>query len=254
MAADQESQTAQSTDTIVVWGNTNVGKTTLLATALYHESTKSSLNKYIDFRESMTRERGYPSVFSHHWGTISKSRPTQSTSGFVDCELVLENGQGVVTLIDGYGGRMLEDNTPHVRNRIIEARGVLFIVPWTREMEQDFDDFAAISKYWHSLDHSTQRVGIVFTKCEQYLDVKDPAWNFAPGWWRDRPLPMARELPMILESAGPAVWPTSVFGFDEIGQPNCILDEFGQLVPLHIKPRNVSQPLEWMLEGLTNAY
>ena len=90
-------------------------------------------------------------------------------------------------------------------------------------------------------------MGLAITKAEPRAERRRPALAGSAGWrehafWRDHA--------DLLEAFGDRVWPTSAFGFDLDGRPACVLDEFGEVMPCNVRPRNVEVPFRWFLKEL----
>jgi hypothetical protein len=234
---------AARTWTVLLWGDTQVGKTTLLTTALYARQ-EGRLADLVD------RTRSAPALASTllpHWRRLSRSLWTQPTAqDFIDIPLITNSGN-TLRLRDVRGGlsRQLED--PVVLRELTAAApdAYLFMLEWgTRDLNNQLLAVTA------SLDLCGDRPrGLVFTKCERAFDEGDRCWRGGPGWWRTHPalLPHAH----VLDGFGDAVWPCSAYGYHQrLGQPALLLGEFGQLMPFEIQPVGVNDPFDWVLDRL----
>lgn len=224
--------------TLLLWGDTQVGKTTLLTTAV---------GPCADCISAIDRGRSAKALASLYpeLRRLRTQRLTQATSSYhIDLELVLRDGKPA-RVRDVQGGITRSVHEDHVAERLSGASVVLFVMEWkARDVENQLN---AIRGGW---DYSQgARRGLVFTKCETYLDEDDEAWDARPGWWEeDEGLAPYYDL---IARFGPAVWPTSSFGFDkDTGYPAVILGEFGQPLPYRIRPLNVHRPFEWAFEQM----
>lgn len=229
--------------TVMLWGDTQVGKTTLLTTALYGPRA-GRLEAVVDRGRSAS---ALASTLLPHWRRLSRNLWIQPTSqDFIDIPLVTKSGNNL-RLRDVRGGL----------SRQLESPAVL------AELERDRPDAYLFLLEWDSRDLGNQMLavtgaldlcgdrprGLVFTKCERTLDEGDPCWRGEARWWRAQPAlaPHAH----VLESFGEAVWACSAYGYHAAtGQPAVLLGEFGQLMPYQIAPQGVSEPFDWLLDRL----
>jgi len=229
--------------TVQLWGDTQVGKTTLLTTALYGRPD-GRLADVVDRTRSAAALAG---TLMPHWRRLSRSQGVQPTrADFVDVALVTRSGNAL-TLRDVRGGltRRLED--PAVLGGLVEVApdAYVFLVEWgARDLTTQL---LAVSG---ALDLCGERPRtLAFTKCERALDEGDRRWRARPGWWRDEPALAAHE--PLLAGFGDGVWPCSAFGYDaRLGRPALVVGEFGQLLPRDIQPVGVNDPFDWVLDRL----
>ncbi len=224
--------------TLLLWGDTQVGKTTLLTT---------TFGPCADRITAVDRVKSAKAISALYPGLrrLRTQRLTQATSVYhIDVELVLGNGQ-LVRLRDVQGGITRLVNEDHVIERLKGASVVLFLMEWkARDIENQIN---AVRGAWeHSMN--AQR-GLVFTKCETDLDLDDEAWNGRRDWWQiDEGLAPYRD---VVGRFGTAIWPTSSFGFDnDTGYPAVVLGEFGQPLPYRIQPFKVHRPFEWAFQQM----
>jgi GTPase SAR1 family protein len=226
--------------TILLWGSTNVGKTSLLTLAL----KSSEVSK---LKLDLQRSAGALRALNWRYDRLRTQLPMEPTSeGYVDLELTAGDG-GRFRICDVRGGITHHVDTDAV-DRIQSAAVVLFFVAWgTRDIEKQLRAVRAGAAL--CLDKPR---GLVFTKCETKLDEHDPCWAAPAGWWQCDPelVPYAD----VLSGFGDSIWPTSCFGYHEVtGYPAVILGEFGQPMPWQIHPRQVHRPFEWALREIAAA-
>ena len=229
--------------TVLLWGDTQVGKTTLVTTALYARQ-EGRLADLVDRGRSAA---ALTSTLLPHWRRLSKCLWVQPTGqDFIDIPLVTKSGNAL-RLRDVRGGLSRQLEEPAVLGELTARPpdAYLFLVEWgTRDLN---NQMLAVSG---ALDVCGDRPrGLVFTKCERTFAEGDRAWRGATGWWRGEPGLAAYE--PLLASFGDAVWPCSAYGYHaRLGQPALLLGEFGQLMPYEIQPVGVNDPFDWVLDQL----
>lgn len=229
--------------TVMLWGDTQVGKTTMLTTALYGNQV-GRLGAVVDRSRSGTV---LATTLLPHWRRLSRCLWLQPTSqDFIDIPLVTKSGNSL-RLRDVRGGlsRQLEDPAVLAELAASAPDAYIFMLEWeTRDLN---NQMLAVTG---ALDLCGERPrGLVFTKCERSLDEGDSCWRGQPGWWREHPGLLSHA--HVLESFGDAVWPCSAYGYHgRLGQPAVLLGEFGQLMPYQIQPVGVNDPFDWALDRL----
>lgn len=224
---------------ILIWGPTQVGKTALLATALYGGDPALASVVRADEGTSLNREL---------FDVIRRLKNNQwvPPTG-ADSTVILLPGVdgGAVELVDVRGGLTLEIQGPSARDLVRSAHAMLFLVEY---MGQDTgNQMAAIEAA--VLEMGDKPVALALTKCERWLLKEDDIWNCPEGWLEQTPLWATHH--GTLRRFGGKAWPTSAFGYEEsTGLPAVILGEMGQLLPFRINPRNVAQPLASLLRTL----
>lgn len=221
--------------TILLWGDTQVGKTTLLACAFYHGRRFPQ----IAWRESAD---SINMILGEHWQRLKDNRWVLATAEKrVDLLLTL-NGGGWLQISDVQGG--LTGRLGQIPQQLKSADAVLFFVDWTAsEMGRQM---AAIETAWNFvMDLPT---GLVFTRCERGFAADDPAWKADRHWWRTGRWAAHNR---VIERFGDSVWPTSAYGYaGDTRLPAMVLGEFGELLPYRITPKRVQEPFEWIFKQL----
>lgn len=226
---------SSSTSTILIWGDTQVGKSTLLTTALMaDDSGLTGIDRAQSARAiATTVVPQYQRLSACHWVSPTVRQP-------IDIDLVTTAGTPI-RLRDVPGSLTRDIHLPDVQQRLMESSAVLYLVEWNA---QDLNrQMAAIRSTWRLLDGKPQALAI--TKCERGLTMEDEAWQCAPGWWR-----RGRWLNHgdLLEQFGSAVFPTTAYGYHfDTGLPALIIGEYGQLLPFGFRPRGVGEPLQNLL-------
>ena len=166
---------AERSWSVLLWGDTQVGKTTLLTTALYARQ-EGRLAGLVDRSRSAAALAG---TLLPHWRRISRGLWVQPTSqDFIDVPLFTRSGN-VLRLRDVRGGLSRQVEEPAVLRELSASApdAYLFLVEWgSRDLN---NHMLAVTG---ALDLCADRPrGLVFTKCERALDEGDPCWRGAPG-------------------------------------------------------------------------
>jgi len=222
---------------LLLWGETQVGKTTLLATGLLAEPDRlPSINW------SASSAAVQENLLAR-WNRLKRNRLVDATVAPASFTLELRNGN-TLGIRDIRGSMSREPAKEDYFARPGMAQGVLFVTEW---------EGADIAAHMVAIEAALpfcqeQCTGLAITKCERGLDTDDPHWHNPLGWWREHECwqPHAS----LLERFGERVWATTAYGFDVDGRPNCLLGEFGQILPYQIRPRNVWAPFGWFFKEL----
>lgn len=224
---------------ILIWGHTQVGKTTLLSTAFYDNPSRIQV---IDRRAS---GRAMSQTLLPTWERLRVGELTVPTAAeFLDLSLQTHNGEQV-SIRDVKGHITSQMHRDDVSQHVGNANAVIFVVEWgARELQRQMN---AIDGAWPLC--SQLPTALLLTKCELSLSIDDPAWERKPGWWEDRRV--WRHYKETLSRFGDSVWPCSAYGYNKnSGRPAVILGEFGQVFPYMIKPQGVAEPFEYILRQL----
>jgi hypothetical protein len=229
---------------LLLWGAKGVGKTTLLAAGLPGHRRSGLLPEVLwdaPSDDDPTRPDEQRVSVLLHWDALHRNQVLPATAEVTDLILPLVNGNRLIVRDIRGGDVRNPQNEPLLR---APNTGVLFIVEWPE---------AHIGEHLNAVRLAlelcpAQTLGLALTKCERGLDADDPHWLGPLGWWREHPGWRAHE--DVLKRFGDRVWPTSAYGFDGDGRPACLLDEFGQVVPYNIRPRNAVVPFRWFFKEL----
>lgn len=218
---------------LLLWGDTQVGKTTLIVTAL-----GPSVDT-IGVIDRLKSAKATGALFADLQRLRTQRLTGGTTQSHVDVDLWLSDGR-CVRVRDIRGGLTRVVDKDHVIERLTGASVVLFVVEWkARDVENQFN---AIRGAWDHLLGA--KCGLVFTKCETDFKKEDRAWKGENGWWKE--FGWLGAYHEVVSRFGEAVWPTSSVGYDlRTGYPAVILGEFGQLLPYHVCPLNVHAPFDW---------
>jgi len=223
---------------LLLWGDTQVGKTTLVAAALKGRQRELPMVDFVNSPDVDT-------VLGYQWSRLQRNllvMPTKHDK-HLDVLLTLRDG-GSLEVRDIPGALTAEVHKPEVRELVLRADAILLVAEWqARNLEGQMN---AIGISWAILQE--RLTGLAFTKCERRLDAGDPEWRGEPGWWKSGGFRVKHE--QLLEEFGEAVWPTSAYGYDADSRPNCLLGEFGQVIPFNVSPKNVAAPFQWFLKRL----
>lgn len=225
---------------LLLWGYTSVGKTALLATALY--SNNRSLLP-IDWSNADATPNSHLRALQEHWNRLSRNQMTDGTFERYAFTLALQN-QNVLKIHDVRGGGAVDPFLDEFFQGADEHKGVLFVIGW--DGRDIGSQILAINNGLVRCDKF--KIGLAITKCESALQRDDPAWTGVPGWWRQHACWLKYE--ETLNRFGGQIWATSAFGYDADGRPACILGEYGQVMPFNIRPQNVAVPFASFLKVL----
>ena len=228
-----------TTKRLVLWGDTQVGKTAFLATSLSHARERFPEIDWGRSADSLAEN------ITPHWQRLSRNLWIESTSAIKEIQLSLTTGHQLI-FVDVKGGAVRQESNADARQQLKDANAVLFLVEWNgQNMPRHF---LAIDTAWPEVAQLTK--GLVFTKCERNFQYEDPAWEAKPGWWSASDVihPYAHILRRFPEDA---IWPVSAYGYNtRTLRPAVILGEFGQMMPYQVNPRKVAEPLRWILDRL----
>jgi hypothetical protein len=227
---------------LLLWGESASGKSTLLVAGL--NAIPPDVVP-IDWRGPGANDRAW--VLSE-WRRVAKGYPITQTSD--------EGSQLDLPLLDGRGRLLVKDiagtnatKTDLALKLIPEAEpvAVVFVCRWPALTDdQTQNDVGAIRVTLPVCARA--KIGLALTKCDRGLEADDPHWRAPPGWWAEHDC--WRPYNEVLRRFGGAVWPTTAYGHDEEGRPACVLDEFGELMPYNIHPRNTEVPFRWAFQEL----
>lgn len=232
--------------TIQIWGETQVGKTTLLSAALF--------SRPLDLPQiDRQRSSDILSNLEHHWQLLKNNQLAPGTPTEIETELHLKpNPAGLESIIlrDMKGGDVRALSQTRIQDLLHSADGILVLLAWD---DQDFErQKNALESVLVHYQHKP--IFLCLTKAEQALHpTRDKAaWNAEPGWWkRYRPWMYHQALFELLDQS--AICPSSAYGYDAFHptRPACLLGEYGNWIPYHIQPMNVTQALSWFIESWT---
>lgn len=225
--------------TLLLWGDTQSGKTTLLTAAL-----SSREDRPVGVSRQEARGEVLRALFDK-WTLLRRGRYVPATSdALVDLVIPLDRPDCSVRVRDVRGGLVLEAGQDSVRDAILSADGCLFVLEWSgRDLGRQR---LAIEGALPLLREKP--CGVVFTKCELALPYHDDSWlRLRRDWWKSGPWGGVD----VIERFGDAVWPASAYGFEPTTlRPALVLSEFGRVLPFSVNPRGVWEPFEWMFERL----
>jgi hypothetical protein len=246
--------------TVQMWGHPAAGKTSLVTALAY-----SGQHGLTGIQPTLNDKTSYPEmleVILPNIQRIANGRPLEPTRPRVSLEevqrslygfllptgghLEVQDVAGELTRAQAQGGKAAID----LEVDLIGAADALLFVIEPRLATLD-DQFATVDRAllsWTRAGKSRARTYIAFTKCEQHLRDGHEAWRAAPGWWRaaggqfDAIVPNRTDWLARFEGR---IWPTSMFGFTDRGEPGLSLSKHG--VPVAVPPirsLNVSQLFE----------
>lgn len=226
--------------TILMWGGTQSGKSSLIAAALFDtESELPSLDR------AKTGAAANAARLHEHWRDLREGRPLKPTVKD-NIDIMLHRLAGApAQLRDVRGGRIDEEYDALTEQTLQSAAAVLFILDF--EARDPVRQRRTIDGYWNVCGDRPK--ALVFTKCELHFDYEHKAWKAERGWWQD--FQELRMLGSSIERFGDAVFPTSVYGYHRGSwAPALTLGEFGEIRPFDIRPQGVARPFVWALEQM----
>lgn len=236
------------TRTLLLWGNRAVGKTSVLAAGLLHDPTRFGPPfPAIDWPASaQSLKESVEAEYARLRSNVLVV-PTTDRQG-IRTELTFRGGRRLVVQ-DVRGGLTQEPPGEEASGFLAAASAVLFVLEWASP-DQSRQLLAVEQALFRAAPG--RPAGLAFTKCERDLDPGDPAWDVEPAtgapadprWWAGRQA-VTRDAARVLDRLAGPVWPTSVYGYNQDDRPACLLDEFGELIPFGIQPRNVADVLGW---------
>jgi hypothetical protein len=223
--------------TLMLWGETQAGKTTLLTTAIM--STQSIRHLTMIDRARSTDEMIRAGLTTRH-RRLSEGRTIDSTSEKMEFSLTLSDD----TRLQIRDIKGADTREPHLmREWLPTANAILCVIECCGPNLGI--QMAAIDALLPLVANTNVKIGLAITKCEQVLSRFDPVWKSWPaGWEKSALYPIWEPWKSQLSAFGDAVWATSAFGYDE-DRPACVLSEYGVMLPYRIQPLNVYKPLLW---------
>lgn len=225
---------------IVLWGGTQVGKTTVLATYLCHRpppwldtaapETRATLRHFAVIWNALRRNELRP-------GTIRE-----------EYYLVRRKDGRLIRFRDMKGGNTGDTSKNEADFEALrKANALILFIQWPKHGSTL--DVIAVENALLFASHCPRVMAI--TKVEGFL-TPEKLTLFSLS-----PVQVAREMGLsldfveLLQHIPPSdIVPLSVYGYSEDDYPAHYRDEFGRFVPWYIKPRNVALPFERVLEEL----
>lgn len=230
---------------ILLWGDTQTGKTSLVASAFHAEAGRPHGIDHIRSEAEVQR------VLWQNWESLRLGRHVGATAFdtppiHIHVNLVDDRGERVV-IEDIPGGMVRDIPKEDVQQRLASADAYLVFVEWeSRHCARQFNAVLGAREILRGKPSA-----LVFTKCDRRLSFDDPLWRRRGPWWQD--VPWLRD-PVIQQAIDPfdgSVWLSSAVGYhDHSGEPAVLLGEFGDLIPWNVHPRGVVEPFEYLLTTL----
>jgi hypothetical protein len=220
---------------IVMWGASQVGKTTALA---------AYVCKYRpDWIDDDDQSRNTKQDLLAVWNVLEANRLALATARVAYYPLKHAKSDRIIRFRDMLGGHA-RDLVREELDTLANADAVMLFVAWPGE--RDVDQLIAAG---NALAMAPRRkVALVVTKCETHLRPDELAGLTGSDTQRASRL---RGLPYrfqeLLAAVGEAWFPVSVFGYRDDAQPAHYRDEFGRIVPWGINPVNVNLPFDHII-------
>ncbi len=256
---------SESIPRLQLWGDTAVGKTMLLAAAFGDPIARMTAFPNIDF--------GHPetdlSTFEKYYRLMRRGAHLGGTSHTSDLDQLMlrvaAKDTGKVIGVRDIQGRMWEEFDQKERNKLAsDTMATLFVVAW--DATQIERRLAAVSTLLQNLPDqvSANRVGLVFTQFDRAKIQTSSNRSLsellnAEAWKNKEPVVQSlntylRTYPSFFEQwFGTRIWLTSAWGYGGSGEKYSasVLTEFGDCLPCHIQPRNVTEPFSAMFTALS---
>jgi hypothetical protein len=234
--------------TVVMWGASQVGKTTALATYVC-ERTPSWLR--LDEEVTLTTV----ATLADTWNLLRQNRLPPGT-GITQKFDFRDSADRLIRFRDMKGGDAMALEKTH-REDLASAEALLVFVSWPGE--RDVDNLIAAENALLLFNTAHKPTALVITKIECFLTPEQVGVITAnPLACKDlqsagrRRLNVPREfVNLINRFPAEAVFPISVYGYGEDHRPAHYPDEFGRLVPWKIRPLNVARPFEHVIARLS---
>lgn len=231
---------------ILLWGDTQTGKTSLVSAAFCADPSKAPRD--VDMRASHAEISRH---LFHNFNSMNQGRPvpaTQETS--VHVTLTDTAGQPLV-IEDIRGGIIQTIEDEDVRQILEGADAYLVLIEWQGQNRNE--QLNAIRGAWNMLAHKPR--ALVFTKCDRDATLRpdDPIWDKPAEEWFQR-VDWLRPYHNLLALFDNHIFLSSAVGYhEESGEPALLLGEFGQLIPFRVRPRNVVEPLDLLIRLARNT-
>ncbi len=227
---------------IILWGASQVGKTTALATYFCHRPPS-----WLDVRAPASQKTLVE--LGGIWNRLQRNQlpgPSLKWTYYETC-----NRQGSTLRFRDMVGGNAENVAGQDLDELLKAAGVLLFLSWPGDGRTD--GVIAVHNALRQIGRDQRPVALVLTKAETYLRADQLA-----RFRIEDPLEIARDLGVagpfrdLLRDMPPAaIFPVTVYGYSPQGHPAHYLDELGRLVPWHVRPHFVDLPFNYVLEGLT---
>lgn len=227
--------------TVALWGYTQAGKSTALATYLYGIQP--------GWAAPLHSEAALKSLQRIHAELANGALPsgTQQATEYA----VPRRAGGDVLFRDSKGGNLVYVGHDDADTAFfVGADAAAVFVQWPG---WPGDNNTMCTAALRAVESSPpdQRLALVVTKVESFLPRRDwaPFMRDPADYARGRGLPAA--FVRLLEALPKAqVFATTVFGYSEDGLPNHRQDEFGRYLPVDPRPCGVAEPFDFLLAGL----
>jgi hypothetical protein len=227
---------------VILWGESQVGKTSALAAYLCH-----NVPRWVDLKDAASQLT--IATLERIYTTLERNRLPDGTVTAKSYS-VRHAVRGVEIRFRDMRGKDAGEPTEEERRVIDASAAVVVFVSWPGQ--SDVQRLSAAQTPLRLRDDKPRALAV--TKVETHLTRTELAAFMA------NPLEEARKrgLPgnfinLLNEFPQQAIFFISAFGYDEKGLPAQYLDEFGRVVPSAISPVNVQMPFEYVVEEVTCA-
>lgn len=227
--------------TLLLWGDTSVGKSTLLTAAFGAPPKLRALSGDVDF------SRGADDLltFTKQWSDLCRGGFQPSTQRKLEYALKCRQGN-TLHVRDVKGGWVAEERM--IRELLGPADAVLVVLEADAQERRRRDQERALRAASAILP--TKVCGVALTKADRLFKIGAREWLRHDGWLHSTPYAS------FVEHGSPVPkekwWPVSALGFDaESHLPACVLGEYDYVVPWGVnEPVNVRGLFEQLLSEL----
>jgi hypothetical protein len=235
---------AKKTRTIVLWGGSQVGKTTTLAAYLGKYRPKWIQRKTEASRKTI-------GAFLEVWSKLRNNRWARGTQEARSFELLHQEGLSLSFRDMRGGNASVVWDSEEDSEALESADAAMLFVEWpdpttAHRLHAALDALQVVSRDCPA--------ALVITKCEAFWSPEDfPLFALDPfDHIGDQEFP--QDLADLMEEfaehcSDGAVFPITVYGWYE-GLPANFYDEFGRQVPWNIRPSYVERPFEYIIDRL----
>lgn len=231
---------------IVLWADTQAGKTSALAAYFYHDPLKRTPN-WVDWDAPETKETML-FLMTSYWSKLRLNVPIPANQ--VPQTLPARHRDGrLIRFRDIRGEDAVNLQSLEENNALDKAAAALFCIEWPNRRAAT--NFLAY-EFARQRIRARTPFALMITKVECYLTLEQVAC------FTHSPLEVAKQLGMeegflnVLEMTPlHCIFPVSVYGYSTTGLPAHYYDEFGRLMPKNIRPYGVAAPFDYLIKQIS---
>ena len=242
ISTSTKNQSDPNVKKILLWGDTQVGKTSLLASSFNGNQGQ----KFQDELPKIDMSKSFDDITRHllpAWQKLSQGCHTEGTTTMIPLAFETYSGnQFIIQDIKGGDVHSFQNN-PEMAAGLKNASCILFLVEWDAvHFRKQFNAIESVFPFFSD----SKSFGLIFTKADRGLAFESEDWNAPRGWWKKHSWLQGQE--GFLERFEDNIWPISCYGFQDDGRVSVTIGECGLLIPYKIKPYKVLEPLIWAVK------